>query len=179
VAFPVKKLLTPLKPRQYLSSTNLQEALVKGSLLCDPTYSQPLSRRISVTKVIPFVGPSGAIGASAISAMLTAIMPKCPICWMALMGALGVSSTINALWMRPLAVGFLLLPVGALLIRVRRRGGYGPFLLGLAGAVAMYLCKFVLFYDPGVYLSGAALVGASIWNVTNKRRTRDKTECRC
>ena len=132
-----------------------------------------------MNKVIPFVGPSGVIGASAISAVLTAIMPKCPICWMALMGALGVSSMINAVWIRPLAVGFLLLPVGALFIRVRLRGGYGPFFLALAGAMAMYLCKFVLFYDPGVYLSGAALIAASIWNVTNKRRTRDETECRC
>jgi len=131
-----------------------------------------------VNKVIPFVGPSGAIGASAISAMLIAIMPKCPICWMALMGALGVSSMINAVWMRPLAVGFLLFPVGALFIRVQRQR-YGPFFLAFAGAVAMYLCKFVLFYDPGVYLSGAALIAASIWNVTNKRRTRDETECRC
>jgi hypothetical protein len=162
-----------------LFSTNLQDALVKDARFCDSTYPQPQSRRTFVNKAIPFFGPSGAIGASAISAMLTAIMPKCPICWMALMGALGVSSTINALWMRPLAVGFLLLPVGALFIRVRRRGGYGPFFLGLAGAVAMYSCKFVLFYDPGVYLGAAALVGASIWNVTNTRRTRDKTECRC
>jgi hypothetical protein len=132
-----------------------------------------------VNKVIPFAGPSGAIGASAISAMLTAIMPKCPICWMALMGALGVSSTINAMWMRPLAVGFLLLPVGALLLRIRCRGGYGRFFLGLACAAAMYACKFVLFYDPGVYLSGAGLVGASIWSITNKRRTPDKAECPC
>ena len=132
-----------------------------------------------MNKVIPFVGLSGVIGASAISAVLTAIMPKCPICWMALMGALGVSSMINAVWMRPLAVGFLLLPIGALFIRIRLRGGYGPFFLALAGAMAMYLCKFVLFYDPGVYLSGAALIAASIWNVINKRRTRDETECRC
>ena len=132
-----------------------------------------------MNKVIPFVAPSGAIAASAISAMLTAIMPKCPICWMAVMGALGVSSTINAVWMRPLAIGFLLVPVGALFIRVRCRGGYGPFFLGLAGAVALYLCKFVLSYDPGVYLSGAALIGASLWSVTHKRGTRDKAECPC
>jgi hypothetical protein len=132
-----------------------------------------------VTKSVSFVAPSGAIGASAISAVLTAIMPKCPICWMAWMGALGVSSTINAMWMRPLAVAILLLPLGAIFIRVRRRGGYGPFLLGLTGAVAMYLSKFVFFYDPGVYLSGAALVGASMWSVNHKRGRRDQTECRC
>ncbi|MEY2550085.1 MAG: hypothetical protein QOG12_229 [Verrucomicrobiota bacterium] len=132
-----------------------------------------------MTKSVSFAGPSGAVGASAISALLTALMPKCPICWMAWMGALGVSSTINAIWMRPLAVAFLLLPLGAIFIRVRRRGGYGPFLLGLAAAAAMYLSKFVLFYDPGVYLSGAGLIGASMWSVTNKRGPREQTECRC
>ena len=124
-------------------------------------------------------GPSSAIGLSAIPAMLTACLPKCPICWMALMGALGVSSTLTAGWLRPLAIVFLLIPVSALFIRARRRGGYAPFTLGVIAASAMYFCKFELFYDPGTYVSGVALVGASIWNATSKRRTRDKTHCRC
>lgn len=132
-----------------------------------------------MTKSVSLAGSSGAIGASTISAVLTALMPKCPICWMAWMGALGVSSTVNALWMRPLAVAFLLLPLGAIFFRIRRRGGYRPFFLGLAAAVAMYVSKFILFSDPGVYLSGGALVGASMWSVTNKRATRDPRECQC
>ena len=94
--------------------------------------------------------------------MLTVAMPKCPICWMGLMSALGVSSVINKAWLRPLAIMLLLLPVIALFVRARRRGGYGPFVLGIIAAAAMYFFKFELFYDPGVYLSGAALVGASI-----------------
>jgi hypothetical protein len=122
-------------------------------------------------------GPSGTIGVSAIPATLTAVMPKCPICWMGLMSALGVSSTINADWLRPLAIVFLLLPVVALIIRARRFGGYGPFLLGAVAASAMYICKFELSYDPGVYLSGVALVSASLWNA--RRKSRDKVRCRC
>jgi hypothetical protein len=133
-----------------------------------------------VNKGIPgrsLVSPSGAIGVSAIPAILTALMPKCPICWMSLMSVLGLSSTIKADWLRPLAIVFLLFPVVALFIRARRFGGYGPFLLGSVAATAMYFCKFQLSYDPGVYLSGAALVGASLWNA--RRKTRDKVRCRC
>jgi hypothetical protein len=132
-----------------------------------------------VTKNLSFVGPSSSLGASAISAALTAIMPKCPICWMAWMGALGVSSAINSAWMRPLVISFLLVPLSAIFIRVRRRGGYGPFLLGLASAATIYFCKFVLVSDPGLYLSAGALIGASMWSVTNKGRPPDKTACRC
>jgi hypothetical protein len=124
-------------------------------------------------------GPSGSIGASAIPAMLTVAMPKCPICWMGLMSVLGVSSVINKAWLRPLAIMLLLLPVIALFVRARRRGGYGPFVLGIIAAAAMYFFKFELFYDPGVYLSGAALVGASIWNAAIQRRDRDKIRCDC
>ena len=122
---------------------------------------------------------SGRIGFSAIPTVLTVAMPKCPICWMALMGALGVSSTINADWLRPLAITLLMLSVGALFVRARRRGGYGPFFLGLLAAAAMYFCKFRVYFDIGTYLSGAALVGASVWNVVPKRRPADEVKCPC
>ena len=122
---------------------------------------------------------SGSIGFSAIPTVLTAAMPKCPICWMALMGALGVGSTINSDWLRPLAITFLLLPVGALFVRARRRGAYGPFFLGFVAAAAMYVCKFSFYYDIGAYLSGATLVAASVWNAVPKRRTADDFRCHC
>lgn len=122
---------------------------------------------------------SGRIGLSAIPTMVTAVMPKCPICWMALMSALGVGSAINADWLRPLAIGFLLVPVSALFIRARRRRGYGPFFLGLVAAATMYLSKFRFYYDPAAYLGGVALVGASIWNAVARRRPSDEIRCRC
>jgi len=122
---------------------------------------------------------SGMIGFSAIPTVLAAAMPKCPICWMAFMGALGVGSTINSDWLWPLAVTVLGLPVGALFVRARRLGRYGPFFLGLIAATAMYFCKFSFNYDTGAYLSGAALVGASVWNVVPKRRPGDDFQCHC
>jgi hypothetical protein len=94
------------------------------------------------------------------------------------MSALGVGSVINSAWLQPLAGALLFLSVSMLLMRARRRGGYGPFMLGLAAAGAIYLSKFILNYDPGVYLSGATLISASIWNTLPKRR-RATTDTRC
>src|SRR5262245_43330232 len=114
-------------------------------------------------------------------------MPKCPICWMALMSALGVGSTINSSWLQPVAIALLLLSVSALYMGARRRQGYRPFFLGLFAAIALYFSKFKLNYDIGVYLGGVTLLGASIWNAVwsasacrrlgrcNARRAREES----
>jgi hypothetical protein len=122
---------------------------------------------------------SGNFGLSTIPVVLLAIMPKCPLCWIALMGTLGVGSIISTNWLQPLAVGLLLLPLSALLARARRRGSYAPFFLGLLAAVALYVCKFSLNYEPGVYLSMATLFAASVWNSVAKNRRADEVRCRC
>jgi hypothetical protein len=119
------------------------------------------------------------IGFSALSAILVAAIPKCPICWLALMSALGVGSVINSNWLQPLVVALLFLPVSVLLAGARYRRGYGPFFLGLVAAIAMYLCKFRLNYDVGVYLSGATLLGASLWNIAPKHQAADDIQCDC
>lgn len=121
---------------------------------------------------------SRPIGTSAVPALLTALMPKCPICWMALMSAFGVGTTVSAGWLRPITLGLLLLPIIPLVISARRSGRYRALLLAVVAASSMYFCKFQLFYDPGVYLSGLVLVSASIWNVVIKRRT-DEVRCHC
>lgn len=119
------------------------------------------------------------IGLSAVTTLLIAAMPKCPICWMALMSAIGAGSTISSSWLQPAALAMLLISVSALLLRARSRRGYGPFILGFVAAVSLYLFKFSLNYDPGVYLSGATLVGASIWNSLPKRQASANVHCDC
>lgn len=95
------------------------------------------------------------------------------------MSAVGAGSTISSVWLQPAALAMLLISVSALLVRARRRGGYGPFILGFVAAVSLYLFKFSLNYDPGVYLSGATLVGASIWNTLPKRQAAANVHCDC
>ena len=122
---------------------------------------------------------SGDITWSALATVLIAVTPKCPLCWMAFMSVLGIGSVINYYWLQPLVVMLLLLSVSALLIRAWRQQRYSPFWLGLVAALAMYLCKFTLDYTPGIYLSGAALLGASIWNTLPKRRAAHDAQCGC
>jgi hypothetical protein len=122
---------------------------------------------------------SGSVGVFAVPTIVAAAMPKCPICWMALMSAFGVGSIINADWLRPLTITLLLVPMGALFIRARRRGGYGPFFLGLIAAITMYVSKYRFYFDVGAYLGGATLVAASIWNAVPKHRPEDDSRCQC
>jgi hypothetical protein len=119
------------------------------------------------------------IGLSAITSLLIAVMPKCPICWMALMSAIGAGSAISVSWLQPAAVAMLFVSVSALFVRARSRRGYGPFILGFVAAGSLYLFKFSLNYDPGVYLSGATLLGASIWNTREKRQPAGNVHCDC
>src|SRR5262245_55672446 len=103
-----------------------------------------------------------------------AILPKCPLCWIALTSALGLGSFITAHWLRPIAVSLLLLPLSALFLCARRARCYLPFVVALIAAVSMYLSKFVLNSDPGVYLSGLAIFIASLWNARMIRRVSTK-----
>jgi len=122
---------------------------------------------------------SRAVGFPVITTVLAAAMPKCPLCWLVLMSALGVGPVIGSQWLQPITIGLLLLSVGGLLVRARRLSAYGPFILGLAAAVAMYLCKFNFNYDLGVYLSAVTLVAAAAWNILPKRRRDDDVQCQC
>lgn len=119
------------------------------------------------------------IGLPTVPAVLTAAMPKCPICWMAWMSVLGLGSATVGAWLQPIAALLLLLSLTALLLRARQRASYGPFILGLGAAVAMFLCKFKFNSDLGVYSADAALIAAVVWNTFPKRSSAEKIHCRC
>lgn len=112
---------------------------------------------------------AGSISATGIAAAIVAIMPKCPLCWMALAGAAGLDSWVLQGWMRPVAVILLAGALFTLLFVARSRRAYGPFWLALVAALAMYALKFANGPELGVYLSGAALVAASVWNALPER----------
>jgi hypothetical protein len=126
------------------------------------------------------LGPnSKAIGFPVIATVLAAAMPKCPLCWLVLMSTLGIGPVIGSQWLQPIMISLLVLSTAGLFVRARRLSVYGPFILGVTAAIAMYLCKFKFNYDVGVYLSGVVLVSAAVWNVMAKPRRKDDVQCHC
>lgn len=48
--------------------------------------------------------------------------------------------------------------------RAPRRGGYGPFVVGVVAACLLLVGKFVLEFDLGTYGGIGLLIVASVWN---------------
>src|SRR5688500_2262910 len=141
---------------------------------------------------------STSIGFSVASTLLLAIMPKCPVCWIALVSAVGLSWPISAGWLRSLTIAFSLVPLGLLLwnahrsrdyrplllgmvaaIALNRSRDYRPLLLGMVAAIALYVCKFRLGLDSGAYLSAAVLFGATLWGAKLRPARASDIICGC
>ena len=110
--------------------------------------------------------------------ILFAFLPKvaCPACWPAYAGilsSLGLGFLLNASYLFPLTLSFLVVAVGALAFRAKRRRGYGPFIAGLASSVVVLLGKFAFDSDPAMYLGIAILMGASLWNSWPRKKGQD------
>ena len=96
------------------------------------------------------------------------LLPKiaCPACWPAyagLLSSVGLGFLIpNMAYLLPLTAIFLLLAVGMLAFRARRRHGYGPFALGLVSASLVLLGKFSMAPNPMFYAGLGLLIAAFI-----------------
>ena len=108
-------------------------------------------------------------GLLALPGVGVSILPKliCPMCWPAyasLLSSVGLGFLVSTAYLLPLTAGFLVLAVGALVLRANQRHGYGPFQLGLVAGVAILLGKFVWESTPAVYGAVGLLLLASLWN---------------
>ncbi len=98
------------------------------------------------------------------------LLPKiaCPACWPAyagLLSSIGLGFLVpNLTYLLPLTVEFLLIAVGTLAFRARRRRGYVPFALGVLAASLILLGKFSLASNPVLYAGLGLLILASVWN---------------
>jgi hypothetical protein len=111
-----------------------------------------------------------------------AFLPKvaCPACWPAYAGvlsSLGLGFLMDTQWLFPLTAVFLVVAVGALGFRARRRRGYGPFFLGLVAVTIVLAGKFGFESDPAMYAGLGVLVTASIWNTWPRRATAACPAC--
>jgi mercuric ion transport protein len=97
------------------------------------------------------------------------LLPKiaCPACWPAyagLLSSLGLGFLVSTEYLLSMTAAFLLLAVGMLAFRARRRHGYVPFALGILAASFVLLGKFSLASNPLLYAGLGLLILASVWN---------------
>jgi hypothetical protein len=67
---------------------------------------------------------------------------------------------------------FLAVALATLAVQGRRRGHYGPLLLGAAGTAGLLVGRFAVASDPLMYTGIAALIAASVWNAWPRRGGR-------
>jgi hypothetical protein len=106
-------------------------------------------------------------------------LPKCPLCLMSITSVIGLGSVVNVKWLLPLMLVFLIIAVGMLAFRARRRRrGYKPFALGLAAALIILAGKFYFSDNAILYTGMVLLIGASVWN-TWPRKLAKPADCDC
>ncbi|QDV41801.1 hypothetical protein Enr13x_16440 [Stieleria neptunia] len=110
--------------------------------------------------------------------VVLALLPRlaCPCQYPAyagLLGWLGLTFLMQTVYLFPLTAACLTFAVGGLAVGARRRHGYAPFGVGLLAAIALLVGKFVIAFDPVVYLAIAVLLAASVWNAwPNQKRSK-------
>lgn len=72
-------------------------------------------------------------------------------------------------YLLPLTATFLVVAVGSLAFRSRRRNGYGPFAFGTVAALLLLAGKFIFQSNPAMYVSAGLLFAASVWNAWPRR----------
>jgi len=82
-----------------------------------------------------------------------ALLPKlaCPLCWpfySGIVSSIGLGFLISPKYLLTFTMAFLILTFGALAYHAKQRRGYGPFVLGIVGAVAVLIGKFDLQSTP-------------------------------
>ncbi|HYU33847.1 MAG TPA: hypothetical protein VEW48_16970 [Thermoanaerobaculia bacterium] len=127
--------------------------------------------------------PGGRDRLLLISSLVLALAPKCPLCLLAYAGFLGSSVTlawsvtsVYGRWLAPLTVACLALSAGGIAVQALRRRAFGPAVLALAAAVAIYAGKFHLDQKPFVF-TGMAILAAAAVSVSRPRWSGE--ECRC
>jgi hypothetical protein len=93
--------------------------------------------------------------ALALSSVLLAIAPKCPLCYLALAGAAGAA----AVWIAPLTIAFLALTISTVAKQAR--------LVAVAAAIAILAGRYA-DSKPLVLAGCVALIAAALWRSRNR-----------
>ena len=127
------------------------------------------------------VTTGGGAGRGELAALLAmvpgigaALLPAvaCPACWPAYAGLLssfGVGFVNYTPFLLPIMALFLAVALATLSVQGRRRGHYGPLLLGVAGTAGLLVGRFAVASDPLIYAGIGLLIAASTWNAWPRR----------
>jgi len=147
----------------------------------------PLEAIVAALRASPSSAPSSGGAAATLAVVpgaLLSVLPvvSCPSCWPAYAGvlsSLGVPFLMDTAWLLPITALALLLALGGLAFRARRRRGFGPLALGAIATAAILLGKFTLELNAAVYAGTALLVAASVWNSWPKKQVAACDDCGC
>ena len=92
----------------------------------------------------PVLHTSGRALFSSIPALLLAIAPKCPICWAAWFGALGIvgwKPFAGLRWLIPILVGILVVQTFGVYVRTRANGRRAALVLVLGGFLLLFIAS--------------------------------------
>ncbi|GAB4323095.1 MAG: hypothetical protein Kow0074_15040 [Candidatus Zixiibacteriota bacterium] len=107
--------------------------------------------------------------------LVAALLPSvaCPACWPAyagLLSAVGLGTFLNGPYFLAIVTALLAVTLVGLGYRARSRRGYGPLILGAIASVVIVALKITNGPSYGMYVAGATLIGASLWNNWPHRR---------
>lgn len=117
---------------------------------------------------------------AALPATMIAVFPSvfCPACYpalAALLSSMGLGFFAGEAVIRPLTIIFLSLALIGLFYQSYKLKKYGSFVVGLVGAFGIYVGHYVFPSLIITYGAVVLLIGASIWNLINKKK-KLKTE---
>jgi len=104
-------------------------------------------------------------------AVLIAFFPKCPFCWaayMSLLGAFGMGSIEYQPWLLPVLIVMLFVNLGSLYL-LRKRHGYKPLVLALAGGLLIVLNRLYWNETALIVIAALLMITGSLWNSLPKR----------
>lgn len=152
-----------------------------GSLLRAPSVECIVSGMTHKTRRSRRFGFGGLFAAVPAGGAVLLPVGTCPACWpayAAFLGSLGLGFLLSERALLPLATAFILIVLATLAYRASTRRGFGPFALGTVGASSALLGKFVIFFEPAVYLGIAILCAATVWNAWPRQNTTSYTSCK-
>ena len=89
--------------------------------------------------------------------------------YMSLFSSLGIGTIPYQPWIQPVLIGLLIFNIGALYIRSRRRGIYGPLWLSLAGTAVLIIFNLWLGWEWAVWPAFVLVMIGTLWNGFAKR----------